>query len=901
MTFARIFKGLAIAIAALTLAFSANAATITTGSGRPSIAPTAEAVNRYAISGSLTGMMNTYVVSAQNAASQTNTGGGTTTGGGECRRVQSCLERDSNCGEFFEYCTTTEEFNIKKSGCKEHTAACDAAELTALFGNNSTTPSAGSYIMKLIAAGAEYVAGNSQTRCSRAVNKCFADTCAKNPNLCFPGANSDDEVNTLACKLVSGAACTQTTPRKVLMNGCLDSIGTNKDCRAMSGAKDNDDVFDDMYDRYFTNFRQSVLEDIKAEFDREIRQQCLGDAENCVRSTCGNGNALVCHQQASVNNVFDASKIKSVVGTICDNTMNTNLACSYAAAVSGVNMTSVVADAINVFANKLKNMFDSNTAVQVEKQCMAVVQDCVEDKCGENFYSCMRLDDGTTSSLKVRLNDKSAKSFCWNEVLSDNSCDTYFQIVGAKNSTSALGSWNYATAATANDQANNERAFAQMLRLVENIATSKREAEYSVKMNRCVKVGGNTMWGWGANDSGGVILAQATPPTYPTTMQTTDKCWSLVQVAVTDGGLNSVLKEKGHNVSTTQWWVPAGNSFTCGEQLGSAVYTTLKNFYKPKDFVDDGMLPDWLKTTGAAVLGAGAAGYGGYQLSQALDLTQGSKKSGVVDKIDGYKLSLSAPLDISTMDPILDALDKIIADSDFVNLQGLAKSAKAQVDEFKKSNRGESDAQRAQSARPEKINALNVQLAAFRSAIDTVEIRGATNDVDTKRSTWKTQFADVSAGDIEGKRANMIKSLDEIIKGQTNLIANAEAVKVALNDVPKETSVAVIGAQSAQAAINNLVNALNSMRTTAAKDSKDNKDSLSGGGYATTIGLGLLGGALAGAAVDSAQDSANKKSADKANAELMARFEAAIQCTINLPGGSTKVIGYGEMFVLPNL
>jgi hypothetical protein len=515
--------------------------------------------------------------------------------------------------------------------------------LASLFGatGSVSNPADGSYIAERIKEGAQYMADNSTVRCEKAANKCFTDACSKNPNLCAVDT-TDDDVKQAACMLLDGGACPDNiTPRKVITAACRATIGSNRDCKTLSGATDIDDVFEDIYALYFAGFRGAPLAALKVEFDRTVREQCLGEAESCIRQVCGNGNALVCHQQATENKRELLTGVKAIVGTLCNNPIDTNLACTYSVKANSTPIATIIAQASDLFANNLKNKFDPNSANKVETQCMATVQSCVQTNCGDNYYGCMTIGD-QDYGLRVKLNDKIVKSFCWAEVTGDANCDTYFQIIGAKDNSSMLGGWGTASASGDSDT-QNTAAFGNILRMMENIATSKREADYSSRMNRCIAQGGNTRWGAslktiaGEGEEGASFEINA-----PSTMSITDTCWSQVTLTVdtSDSEINARLKKR----TFESFWVPAGGTFTCGSWIPQNVFDSGKGnltHYKMKDVNDKEMLPDWLKIGAAALAGGGAGTFGGTKIAQMMGAGNDAK-SEHTKKLSDLERALSA-------------------------------------------------------------------------------------------------------------------------------------------------------------------------------------------------------------------------------------------------------------------
>jgi hypothetical protein len=486
--------------------------------------------------------------------------------------------------------------------------------LASLFGatGSVSNPADGSYIAERIKEGAEYVTRNFMSLCQKTATSCFTSACRANPWRCDGASKKDIDAAVAAC--VAGdpspgqAACEEQAPQsntKFLKPACLDKIGLSKECQqrfALADGKPNTDP-EDVFEAAMSYLGYVDLDALKNEMTSSMQNKCNDAIDGCIRQYCGGGNALVCYQNIKT--------LETNVSAACGDMDKRNPACAF------VESKAPTSNDFERVKQALNDMFDPNTVRNAEIACAKTLQNCAEDKCGgEELWGCTKI--GSDGNLRVKLEPKSVKAFCWNEVLSDTNCDNYFTVMGQKNNASALNAWNQAqiigTVIGKDAQQQDikyDGVFASMLDTLSSLAVAHRLTEYNRRKNQCKDT--NVVWAPFANTAN--VPAENRPAAVAENNENiTDTCWSTVTVQAEDD--QQVIKELSNvkNWNDNRYF-PAGSTITCGSWIKQSAFDGIiqakgqwKTHEEKNEFRKNVGITT-LAVLGGAI-GGGAAGYG---------------------------------------------------------------------------------------------------------------------------------------------------------------------------------------------------------------------------------------------------------------------------------------------------
>ena len=364
------------------------------------------------------------------------------------RRYTTCLQRDNVCGADFELCTTNTEFRKQKVYCDSTLARCQSDGKIELFGSTNTTvnPAADSRVGVMIAEGAALAAVNAVSTCYKVADQCILNACAQNPYKCYEDAtvSTINLVDAINSGSAVDAATTEITVdtnsssavQSYIRNACLDTIGSNKYCYAtflgngvmptasqLSDADNQEDTFAEAYSARMNSSMKARITELIQDFDTDAKSNCANTIQSCAMRVCGGGSGAACYSQVfgATNKTINNSVSYNEIKTGCQDIVNTDPYCKYAAAnpndVGGYTYTyinnnafdtlfpeysSSSGDPIGVIAAlnaSLATSYSDAAIAQMRTQCESVAKSCVRSMCGEDFMNCYRNRTDVYSSL----------------------------------------------------------------------------------------------------------------------------------------------------------------------------------------------------------------------------------------------------------------------------------------------------------------------------------------------------------------------------------------------------------------------------------------------------------------------------------------------------------------------
>ena len=364
------------------------------------------------------------------------------------RRYTTCLQRDNVCGTDFELCTTNTEFRKQKVYCDSTLARCQSDGKIELFGSTNTTvnPAADSRVGVMIAEGAALAAVNAVSTCYKVADQCILNACAQNPYKCYEDAtvSTINLVDAINSGSAVDAATTEITVdtnsssavQSYIRNACLDTIGSNKYCYAtflgngvmptasqLSDADNQEDTFAEAYSARMNSSMKARITELIQDFDTDAKSNCANTIQSCAMRVCGGGSGAACYSQVfgATNKTINNSVSYNEIKTGCQDIVNTDPYCKYAAAnpndVGGYTYTyinnnafdtlfpeysSSSGDPIGVIAAlnaSLATSYSDAAIAQMRTQCESVAKSCVRSMCGEDFMNCYRNRTDVYSSL----------------------------------------------------------------------------------------------------------------------------------------------------------------------------------------------------------------------------------------------------------------------------------------------------------------------------------------------------------------------------------------------------------------------------------------------------------------------------------------------------------------------
>ena len=365
------------------------------------------------------------------------------------KRYTSCLKKESVCGEYFELCTSNNEFKKQKIYCEPTLARCVDAGKTELFGstNTSSNPTSASRLGVMIKEGADLASVNAVSTCYKVTDQCILNACGANPYRCLVDStttivNATDVVNDdPAAKTEDSASTvdviTTALVSRYIRSACSDTIGGNKYCfmtanegkvptaSQLIDEDERDNVYSNIYSSRMNTTLREKIQKMADTFDKKAKDKCSDTITACAMRSCGSGLGSACYSRVFGNkaNCFDGSSMIagsscSINGTStyseikigCESIVNTDANCKYAAASMGTTgytyqyadsgafdklfpMLETGTDPIGVVSRLNASLADNYNDAAIEKmakQCRNTAVSCIRSLCGTDFTNCYR-------------------------------------------------------------------------------------------------------------------------------------------------------------------------------------------------------------------------------------------------------------------------------------------------------------------------------------------------------------------------------------------------------------------------------------------------------------------------------------------------------------------------------
>lgn len=402
------------------------------------------------------------------------------------KRYTSCLKKDDVCGSDFELCTSNTEFKKQKLFCESTLARCQSDGIKELFGTTNTTsnPTSDSRLGIMISEGAELAAVNAVSTCYKVIDQCFLNACAANPYKCKEGvsaklANAAQKVKGEEGSKEQEDDTTKNSVKGFLSNSCFETIGTNKYCyptllektqmptaSQLSDPDNQNDMFEEAYSLRMNDSMRVKIDDLIAQFDKEVKERCSETIVSCAMRSCGEGSGAACYA-ASFGSGADAekgvmnTKPFTDIKTGCEAVVNNDTACQYAAATFDKTTGAIVFKEKGIFDDlftspedgdpvgavatlnaRLSTSYNQAALDGMKKQCQAIATSCVKSMCGTDYQNCYRNRTDIYSTLTNTGNDSFDKSMnkvggvldhtivlglCLNTVKSNSVCEEHIK------------------------------------------------------------------------------------------------------------------------------------------------------------------------------------------------------------------------------------------------------------------------------------------------------------------------------------------------------------------------------------------------------------------------------------------------------------------------------------------